>query len=296
MRTLLFSLGIPLFSVAVAVEPTPFVAAGGAPKDIDLSTYTLTFQDEFEGTTLDTSKWDTPTQERWKGCRWTPSLVSVQNGHLRLGVQLTDHPQLRYDCGAVRTRRNYDVNQTMFGQKFGYFEARCKLPRRIDADYFADFWMMAGNVGEGNNTRAGNEIDVFESFELAEGHQYSFNFHWGGYKKTHNTYGLKCGDQPHLRDGQFHVYGFLWTTNFYAVYVDGVEIGRTDMMGLGSDKDGKMKSNGPCQEPGYLKLTVEASDWPGKSSGWEPDAPKEDEFLIDWVRAYLPKTSLTPSH
>ena len=295
MRIFAMNLPLILASALVAVEPAPVAANSGLPIKMDLSAYTMTFQDEFEGTTLDTSKWDAPTQERQKGSRWTPSLVSVQDGCLRLGVRLTDHPQLRYDCGAVRTQRNYDKNQTMFGQKFGYFEARCKLPRRIDADYFADFWIMAGRVGEGHNTREGNEMDIFESFELAEGRPYSFNLHWGGYGKTHNACGLKFGDQPQLRDGQFHVYGFLWTKDFYAIYIDGVEIGRTDMMGLGSDKDGKMKSNGPCQEEGYLKLTVEAAAWPGKSSDWEKDAPKEDEFLIDWVRAYLPKTNLAPA-
>ncbi len=232
---------------------------------------------------------------RQGGSRWTPDQVSVKDGHLRLGIRLTNDPVLRYDCGAVRTQRNYDRNQSMFAQTYGYFEARCKLPRRLDADYFADFWMMAGRVGEGHNTREGNEIDIFESFELAEGHQYSFNLHWGGYGKQHNVYGLKCGQQPQLRDGQFHVYGFLWTEQFYAVYVDGVEIGRTDMLGLGSDKDGKMLSNGPCRDAGYLKLTVEAAQWPGKSPGWESDAPAEDEFLIDWVRAYLPKSTQAPS-
>ena len=61
------------------------------------------------------------------------------------------------------------------------------------------------------------------------------------------------------------------------------------MMGLGSSADGKMLSNGPCREAGYLKLTVEAAKWPGRSLDWEEDVPVEDEFLIDWVRAYLPK-------
>ena len=286
---------VSLSTLGMGAEPAPNQPKNTPPITIDLSSYVLTFQDEFNGNTLDTTKWDTPAMPRQGGSRWNPALVSVQDGFLRLGIRLTDDPILRYDCGAVRTQRNYDRNQTMFGQTYGYFEARCKLPRRIDADYFADFWIMAGKVGEGNNTRAGSEIDIFESFQLAEGHQYSMNFHWSGYGKQHNSYGLKCGQQPQLRDGKFHTYGLLWTEQFYAVYVDGIEIGRTDMMGLGSAKDGKMLSNGPCQEPGYLKLTVEAAQWPGKSSTWESDPPTEDEFIIDWVRAYLPKPKDAPS-
>jgi beta-glucanase (GH16 family) len=276
-----------LLVTAMSAEPP---RKNGPAVRIDLSAYTMTFQDEFNGTSLDTTKWEAPEMPRQGGSRWKAEQVSVKDGNLRLGIKLTDDPVLRYDCGAVRTQRNYDRNQSMFIQKYGYFEARCKLPKRIDADYFADFWIMAGRVGEGNNSRDGQEIDIFESFELAEGHQYSMNFHWSGYGWQHNAYGLKCGQQPQLRDNQFHVYGLLWTEEFYAAYVDGIEIGRTDMMGLGSDKDGKLLSNGPCREAGYLKLTVEAAQWPGKASGWEADAPTEDEFLIDWVRCYLPKT------
>lgn len=281
---------IPLLAAAaIAGEPPLTPPQAGGKTVIDLSLYAMTFQDEFEGTELDTTKWEAPAMPRQGGSRWNPDLVSVADGYLRLGIRLTDDPILRYDCGAVRTQRNYDPNQTLFAQKYGYFEVRCKLPRRLDADYFADFWMLAGKIAEGHNTREGNEVDIFESFELAEGREYSFNVHWGGYGKQHNVYGLRCGEQPQLRDGEFHVYGFLWTEDFYAVYVDGVEIGRTNMMGLGSSADGKMLSNGPCREPGYLKLTVEAANWVGKSPDWEVHAPAEDELIIDWVRAYLPK-------
>ena len=294
MHLLSSCLVLPLFTTLIAGEVLQAPSQNTKKTVIDLSAYTMTFNDEFDGTELDTTKWEAPSMPRQGGSRWMPNQVSVKDGNLRLGIHLTSDPVLRYDCGAVRTQRNYDPNQTMFGQTFGYFEARCKMPRRVDADYFADFWIMAGKIGEGNSTREGNEIDIFESFELAEGKQYSMNFHWSGYGKQHNSYGLKCGEQPQLRDGQFHVYGFLWTEQFYAAYVDGVEIGRTDMMGLGSSKDGKLLSNGPCRARGYLKLTVEAAAWPGKSSNWEADAPAEDEFLIDWVRAYLPKSEPAP--
>ncbi len=303
MRTTSLALSLPLCMIAGCSSPSPKVAvppptaantdqpstSAGAGKRIDLSKYIMTFNDEFEGTTLDTTKWDTPTMPRQGGSQWMPDQVSVKDGVLRLGIRLSEDPVLRYHCGAVRTQRNYDPAQTMFSQRFGYWEARCKLPRRIDADYFADFWLMAGKVGEGHNTREGQEIDIFESFELAEGHTYSMNFHWSGYGQQHNSYGLKCGDQPQLRDGNFHTYGLLWDETHYAVYVDGVEIGRTDMMGLGKANDGKMQSNGTCQFPAYMKLTVEAAEWPGKSNKWEKDLPTEDEFLVDWVRVYVPK-------
>jgi beta-glucanase (GH16 family) len=288
VKTILLSLAF--ITAAVAVEPPAEAAVAKVAEKIDLTKYKMTFSDEFDGNQLDLSKWEAPSMPRQGGSRWMPNMVSVKDGCLRLDIRLTDDPVLRYDCGAVRTQRNYDKNQTMFQQAFGYFEARCKMPRRVDADYFADFWLLA-NPDEGKNTTEGLEMDIFESFEFAEGRQHSVNFHWGGYGQQHNVYGLRCGDIPKLRDNDFHTYGLLWTESFYASYIDGVEVGRTDLMNLGTDKDGRLKSNGPCKIPAYLKLTVEAAGWPGKTNGWEPDAPKEDVFIIDWVHVYLPKTA-----
>ena len=64
MRIFAMNLPLILASALVAVEPAPVAANSGLPIKMDLSAYTMTFQDEFEGTTLDTSKWDAPTQER----------------------------------------------------------------------------------------------------------------------------------------------------------------------------------------------------------------------------------------
>lgn len=183
-----------------------------------------------------------------------------------------------------------------FKQKYGYYEARYKLPARIDKDYWASFWLMAGPVGSGEtDTTKAMEIDIMESFTF-DRTLHTANFHWGGYGATHNKYSLDCGTWPKQQvlnpAGEFHVFGFYWDKDLYVFYLDGVEIGRTNMVGLGSTANGLIPSNGTAQVEGYMLLSCEAAMWPGDNSqGWDADAPEQDEFLIDYVRVYDQKTA-----
>jgi hypothetical protein len=87
---------------------TALMLATAAHAQLDLSTFKLTFSDEFDGDKLDTTKWQAPEMPRQGSCRWVPSLATVRDGALHLGIRLTDDPVLRYDCAAVRTRKDYD--------------------------------------------------------------------------------------------------------------------------------------------------------------------------------------------
>ena len=254
-------------------------------QELDLSRFKLTFSDEFNGDQLDTTKWQAPEMPRQGSCRWVNSLATVSDGALHLGIRLSDDPVLRYDCAAVRTRRDYDPNQTMFAQRYGYFEARAKLPKNMKADYWAAFWMMCGNVNSAD-TREGIEADIMESFQHAGEPRYGLTFHWSGYGEKHNAASVKLAPTPGLNDGGFHRFGMYWDEHCYVAFFDGKEIGRTDLKGLGQKAEGKTPSMGPCQKPGYLKLSCEAAAWAGATNEWEKDATKEDEFVVDYVRAY----------
>lgn len=258
---------------------------GTSKPEIDLTKFKLKFSDEFDGDQLDTTKWQAPEMPRQGSCRWVKSLATVHDGALHLGINLTDDPVLRYDCAAVRTRKDYDPKQTMFAQRYGYFEARAKLPKNIKADYWAAFWMMCGNVNS-PDTREGVEADILESFQQSNVPRYGMNFHWNGYGKDHNATGIKLEPTLELADGEFHRFGMYWDEKVYVAFFDGREVGRTDLMGLGGKDNGKTPSQGPCQKPGYLKLSCEAAAWAGATNEWEKDPTKQDAFVIDYVRVY----------
>lgn len=276
---------VAINSLSSNAEQTKDVSKGSKIQKIDLSQFKLTFSDEFEGNKLDETKWQAPEMPRQGSCSWSKSQVSVRNGALHLGIKLTNDPVLRYECGAVRTQRDYDPNQTMFKQCYGYFEARAKLPKDMKADYWSAFWLMCGKVSNAD-TREGLEVDIMESFQHSNQPRYGMNFHWNGYGALHNSTGVKLQPTPELIDGKFHRYGLYWDEKYYVAFFDGREVGRTDLIGLGSKENGKTPSQGPCQKPGYVKLSSEAAAWAGATDKWETNPTVKDAFIIDYVRVY----------
>ena len=125
-----------------------------------------------------------------------------------------------------------------------------------------------------------------ESFHLAKATNCPLTFHWNGYGKKHNQAEIESPATPQLWDGKFHRYGMYWDEHCYVAFLDGKEIARTDMIGLGTTNGGKTLSQGPCQQPGYVKLSCEAAAWVGASREWEKEMTAEDEFVVDYVRVY----------
>lgn len=261
------------------------------PAKIDLAQYKLVWQDEFNGTELDRTKWDTPHHERQGASRWRSQYVSVKDGTCRIAIKKVNDPTYRYESAGIRTSKGYDPKDYLYAYQYGYAETRCRLPKHVRSDYWAAFWLLAGDVVAGRNadTRLGTEIDIFESFNLWNRGRMSHVLHWGGYGATHNAGGLDSGEHRELFDGEFHTFGLYWDENQYIFYIDGVEVTRTDAKGFGSSDNGKTKSLGTCRAPAYLKLSVEAAPWAGPTHLWEKDMPEEDLFEIDYVRVYQKK-------
>ena len=281
--------GAPELNSMEKLDWNAAIAGKKQENKIELSKFKLTFDDEFNGDQLDTNKWEAPEMPRQGSCRWVKSLVTVHDGGLHLGIRLSKDPVLRYDCGAVRTERNYDPAKAMFQQRYGYFETRAKLPKNLKADYWAAFWLMCSQVRYDSisDTREAIEADILESFPLWYKTNLSMTFHWNGYGKHHNMAGIELAPTPELRDGGFHRYGMYWDEHCYVAFYDGREVGRTDLTGFGKKDAGMTPSQGPCQMPCYVKLSCEAAAWAGgDGKQWEKEMTAEDEFVVDYVRVY----------
>ncbi|MDY3792710.1 MAG: glycoside hydrolase family 16 protein [Oscillospiraceae bacterium] len=232
-------------------------------KIFDHKPYYMTFEDNFEGTELDLSKWERCPEQRRQDLNnyWKDDMSYLDGeGHLVLEMSYDEETD-RFNSGAVRTRG-------IFEQAYGYFEIRCTLNNV--PGYWTAFWLMGDSVNsEKNGGKDGTEIDIYESpFYNEKKIQHTLN--WDGYGSAHKSEGKVVNADVY--DGEFHTFGFLWTEDEYVYYIDGRETWRTDAQ----------KAKGTCEVPLFLKFSAETGGWTGL-----PDKDMlPDRIYADYVRVY----------
>lgn len=156
-------------------------------------------------------------------------------------------------------------------QRYGYFEARMKLPRA--AGVWPAFWMMPDrgrNVKDRKSTYGdGMEFDIMEHQTSWGPHRFNIACHWDGYGKDHRIMVTSGIYLPADKEG-FITVGLLWLPGVFAIYGNGAELGRWE-----SDR----VSSAPSHLYFYLV-----------SGGWA-NAPLDDsqlpaDFVVDWCRVW----------
>jgi len=288
---------ITVVLMALACALVPAARAGDVPQRISLpgekQTYELVWHDEFEGNDYDRTKWECPVSFRQDASLWHPENLTITGGVARFDIRYNPDWKIRYQSAALRTQKRYD-GRDLFTFTYGYVEARCKLPCETNCNYWAAFWLLSThNDGKSTDTRDGLEVDIFETF--VRGRRDNRNvaaFHWGGYGENHNSCGIpyRRGAPDPYADNDWHVFGLLWTEKEYVVYLDGVEVVRTDLMGaVDPNRKDSTPSRGPLRRPSLIKLSCEAAKWASPSGRWVENPPLHDRFEVDYVRVYQAK-------
>lgn len=254
--------------------------------------YELAFYDDFDGTELDSTKWEPcPQWERQAHMKnhgwWANECVSVKDGNLVLESKKRESDG-KLISGAVRTiSQNY--SRTMFKQQKGIWEIKFKAEKASGLWYA--FWMMADNDEKniGNGAVNGAEIDMFELLpgkswwkkngrDVNEAHRLMSTIHWDAYGAAHKMQGTDginvTDDDPDFYD-KYHVFKFVWTDEGYTSYLDDKELWFME-----GDKFG-----GTCQKEGYTKITAEFGDWDGPTDEAILNGGSK-KFYIDYVKIY----------
>lgn len=256
----------------------------------------LTFEDSFEGESLDGSKWSIGYPwGRFTG--WTKEYIAdecvrVQDGRLHLTYRkgAEKHPHL---SGAIHSRGK-------FAQRHGYFEASIRFPS--GAGLHGGFWMLAQPPDPGSKVHLWPpEIDIVELVGKTDPKAFNnvrkpfFTAHWlpvDGDKQDGVTrdVGFDCTEK-------FHIYGLEWNNERLVWYVDGREVFRRSVAeGHGAklkslhlrakSEDGKEWDI--SAQPFFLLLNLHVGNW----LAGEPDAESVGrEMVVDWVKAYRPRTN-----
>lgn len=174
--------------------------------------YVLTFEDEFDGTTLDASKWDHRLPGPRRDAVNTPDAVRLDGeGHLVIDTWTED--DVHY-TGMIGT-------EGLFAQRYGWFEAR------IDFDgspgMWSAFWLQSPTLGAiiGDPGSSGVEMDIVEHdlFGSQAGAPYWHGgLHWDGYGAHHKVRSRAIA-VPDIADG-FHTFALEWTPDALRFYYD----------------------------------------------------------------------------
>ena len=174
--------------------------------------------DEFNGSSLDTTKWDYWLLGSRRDAVNVTSAVSLNGSNLVITT---------YSSGGV----NYTAmiaNDTTFRSHYGYWEASIKWGDTNGM--WSAFWMQSPTMGTYlyDPFVSGSEIDIAEHRSTDGGSNGDIinvvqpNVHWNGYGSAAqssggNNYGSGLGSG-------FHTYGFLWTPANYTIYIDGSNV------------------------------------------------------------------------
>ena len=173
--------------------------------------YQLVWNDEFEGTSLDTTKW----KVRGIGPRAiayvSERAVKVEDGLLKL-YALNENDTLF--GSAVGT-------QGRFMSKYGWYECRAQV-QKSPGGVWSAFWIQSTGIAKGEDPAVyGAEIDIMECFRKLGDDIVSHNVHWAYGPNQQSTRGY----QSYLKGvGEgFHTFALEWLPDKYIFYVDGLK-------------------------------------------------------------------------
>jgi len=248
----------------------------------------LVWNDEFDGTELDASKWDyrlSMMGHEWPA--WTNEGVHLDgssnavftlierdgrpvSSQLQTGYNFMDQPVVSTTFGHDHLQWNIGkLHENKFTHGYGYYECRCRLQQKDG--WWTAFWIQSPVIGSSLDPKdSGVEIDVMECFRLGTVHPH--NVFTGGYGLDMKN--IKVGGFDGLDQSEFHRFGLLWDETGYTFYVDGVE-------------DGKITGHLTAR-PEFILISTEV-----KGYRYEDHTPVQeayeaigDTFLVDYVRVF----------
>lgn len=238
--------------------------------------YYLVWSDEFNGTSLDPTKWWVWNQPDRSGYT-TPDAATVGGGFLTLHTYTTNG--VHYSPIISSDAR--------FRPWYGYLESSVEF--NGSPGMFSDYWIQSPDNGAfiGDPADSGAELDICEhratdanDVDDISG-MVTIDLHWNGYtsgiEKTASSGLVGSG----LGTG-FHTYGLLWNSTNYSVSIDGTptwstNVGvsqRTEIFMLSSEVD----SNSFC---GIVP-----------SNGYGNFQASTTSTVVDYVRYYAPTTTV----
>ena len=259
-------------SAGLSAEPDkPTTSSKEKSSTQKLAGWKLVWQDEFESSNLDKTKWSLCKRGKvdWKNTMSTdPSLLRIENGILHLrGIVNTDQKKdpAPYLTAGINSKGKFEY-------QYGKVQIRAKFKSAQGA--WPALWML----GAKRHWPANGEIDLMEHL----------NFDQKIYQTVHSEYTLKIdktntpkhGSTSKIKRNEWNTYGLEWDADKLVLSVNGKPTLTYPRVAAKGPKQY------PYNQPFYLLLTMQiGGDWVGKAN----PAHYPADLQIDWVRVYKKK-------
>lgn len=271
------SLGLAVF-ISVLLSPSLICATDSA---IEPKTWTLTWSDEFDGSTgatPDSTKWSFDIGGGgWGNNELQTYTARAANARVEGGSLVITALKETF-TGPDRIKRNYTsarlLTKNKFTQTYGRFEARIKVP--YGQGIWPAFWMLGNDLDTAGWPKCG-EIDIMEHIgkEPSIVHGTLHGPGYSGAKGVSASYSLPSS-QKFTDD--YHAFAVEWEPSVIRFYVDGALYKTRTPADLPSG--GAWVFNHPF----FIILNVAVGgSWPG-----HPDTTTvfPQLMLVDYVRVY----------
>ena len=240
-------------------------------EEVNLEGYSLVFEDNFDGTELDTDIWEFRANGARRGGFNAPSQVEVRDGNLVITAEyLTDGAYGEgWYAGMIKLKERYCK---------GYFEIRCIANK--GRGFWSAYWLQADGSYTASISKGGiggAEIDIFESANNES-----------SFVNDAVTHAIHCAGVDGIEDGfqsmslggfygnniyeEYNTYAVEWNEEEYIFYVNGIETRRSSY------------GNGVSEVPEEVIVSLEIP------TAEELDELDKDEyvseFIVDYVRIY----------
>lgn len=267
----------------------------GTPSDSAIEGMNLIWQDEFNGTGLDLSKWnyetgyylsDDPNTWGWGNSELQHYTDRAQNIFIqdgKLNIKALNEPKsfpqdpnryAQYSSGKINTKDHFSI-------KYGRVDFRAKLP--TGNGIWPALWMLPQDNVYGTWASSG-EIDVMEARGRLPGAT-SGAVHFGGQWPTNRH----LSGEYHFPEGQtfandYHVYSVVWEEDNMKWYVDGkffFKVTRDQWYSAAAPNN----PNAPFDQPFYLIMNLAIG---GTFDGGRTPDPSDipATMQVDYVRVY----------
>lgn len=283
-----------------APPPTiPNSASGGAcghtapPVAAPRGTWSCTFDDEFNGTALDATKW-APQLTQFSGYTTgttkpcyvdNPGTISESGG--TLNVSVIRLPKIAWCKGLnfVGSTSRYEAGMVtsykLFSQRYGYFEMRAQTPPTTLSGLQETLWLYPSDETLYGRWPDSGEIDFAEFYsDLASRDFPILHFPGASHDPNANVMPDGCAAGNATPGGGFNTYGVLWTPTSISTYFNGVKC-FTDI--YGSYVTNPDTAPAPFDQPFFLNITAALGMG---LNAVNMHTPMPATTKVDWVRVW----------